>query len=50
MYEKLRDVILTAYVMFVIGVPHFVTLSRGMKLVTIEYLPAVLPHSYIKVL
>lgn len=38
--EKLRDVILTADVMFVNGLPHFVTLSRGIKLVTIEYLPS----------
>jgi len=40
MYEKLRDVVLTADVMFVNGLPHFVTLSRGIKLITIEFLPS----------
>ena len=40
MYEKLRDVILTADVMFVNGWPNFVTLSRGIKLITIEFLPS----------
>jgi hypothetical protein len=40
LYERTRDVILTAYVMFVDGLPFFVTLSRGIKLVTLEFLPS----------
>jgi hypothetical protein len=40
LYERLRDVILTADVMFANGLPFFVTLSRDIKLRTIEYLPS----------
>jgi hypothetical protein len=40
LYERTRDVILTADVMFVDGLPFFVTLSRGIKLVTLEFLPS----------
>eukprot|EP00956_Cyclotella_meneghiniana_P009213 scaffold12647_cov40-Cyclotella_meneghiniana.AAC.2 len=40
MYERLRDVILTADVMFVNGLPFFVTLSRDIKLGTLEFLPS----------
>ena len=40
MYERLRVVVLTADVMFVNGLPFFVTLSRGIKLITVEFLPS----------
>jgi hypothetical protein len=40
LYESLRDVVLTADVMFVNGLPFFVTESRGIKLRTIEFLPS----------
>eukprot|EP00956_Cyclotella_meneghiniana_P038953 scaffold162906_cov46-Cyclotella_meneghiniana.AAC.1 len=40
LYERLRDVVLTADVMFVNGLPFFVTLSRDIKLGTLEFLPS----------
>ena len=40
LYEKLRDVTLAADVMFVNGLPFFITLSRGIKLITIQFLPS----------
>ena len=40
LYEQLRDVVLAADVMFVNGLPFFVTLSRGIKLLTIKFLPS----------
>ncbi len=40
LYERLRDVVLAADVMFVNGLPFFVTLSRGIKLLTTEFLPS----------
>eukprot|EP00956_Cyclotella_meneghiniana_P028301 scaffold65295_cov71-Cyclotella_meneghiniana.AAC.14 len=40
LYERIREVVLAADVMFVDGLPFFVTLSRGIKLFTIEYLPS----------
>ena len=39
-HERTKDVILTADVMFVDGLPFFVTLSRGIKLITLEFLPS----------
>jgi hypothetical protein len=40
LYEKLRDVTLCADVMFVNGLPFFVTVSRGIKLYTAEFTPS----------
>lgn len=40
LYERIQEVVLAADVMFVDGLPFFVTLSRGIKLFTIEYLPS----------
>ena len=40
LYEKLRTVVLAADVMFVNGLPFFVTQSRGIKLMTVEFLPS----------
>ena len=40
LYEQLKEVTLCADVMFVNGLPFFVTLSRHIKLVTIEFLPS----------
>ena len=40
LFERIREVVLTADVMFVNGLPFFVTLSRGIKLWTIEFLPS----------
>eukprot|EP00956_Cyclotella_meneghiniana_P035517 scaffold115573_cov38-Cyclotella_meneghiniana.AAC.1 len=40
LFERIREVVLAADVMFVDGLPFFVTLSRGIKLFTIEYLPS----------
>ena len=36
LYERIREVVLAADVMFVDGLPFFVTLSRGIKLFTID--------------
>jgi hypothetical protein len=40
LYERIKNVTLTADVMFVNGLPFFVTLSRDIKLVSIEFLPS----------
>jgi hypothetical protein len=40
LYERVRDVVLAADVMFVNGLPFFVSLSRGIKLLTIEFTPS----------
>eukprot|EP00956_Cyclotella_meneghiniana_P039180 scaffold167175_cov42-Cyclotella_meneghiniana.AAC.1 len=40
LYEKVRDVTLCADVMFVNGLPFFVTVSRGIKLYTAEFTPS----------
>ncbi|KAL7504016.1 hypothetical protein ACHAXN_001720, partial [Cyclotella atomus] len=40
LYERLKEVILTADVMFVNGLPFFITLSRGIKLITTEFTPS----------
>eukprot|EP00956_Cyclotella_meneghiniana_P026461 scaffold57247_cov37-Cyclotella_meneghiniana.AAC.7 len=40
LYEKLRDVTLCGDVMFVNGLPFFVTVSRGIKLYTAEFTPS----------
>ena len=40
LYERLRDVVLTADVMFVNGLPFFVSRSRAIKLITSEFLPS----------
>ena len=40
LYEKLKDVELTADVMFVNGLPFFVTLSRVIKLITAKFQPS----------
>jgi hypothetical protein len=39
LYEKVVDVTLTADVMFVNGLPFFITQSRGIRMLTIEFLP-----------
>eukprot|EP00804_Cyclotella_cryptica_P001980 CCRYP_007408-RA/>CCRYP_007408-RA protein AED:0.36 eAED:0.34 QI:0/0/0/1/0/0/3/0/377 len=39
LYERLRNVTIAADVMFVNGLPFFVTVSRGIKLVTAKFLP-----------
>jgi hypothetical protein len=43
LFERLRDVTLTADLMFVNGLPFFVTLSRGIKMGTTEFTPSALP-------
>ena len=40
LYEKLRDVTLAADVMFVNSLPFFVTVSRGIKMITVQFLPS----------
>ena len=40
LYEKLRDVTLTADVMFCNGLPFFVSISRDIKLITVQFLPS----------
>ena len=40
LYEKLRDVTLTADVMFVNSLPFFITVSRRIKLITVQFLPS----------
>ena len=40
LYEKLRDVTLAADVMFVNSLPFFVTVSRSIKMVTVQFLPS----------
>eukprot|EP00804_Cyclotella_cryptica_P009344 CCRYP_009005-RD/>CCRYP_009005-RD protein AED:0.36 eAED:0.36 QI:20/0.12/0.11/1/0/0/9/0/1019 len=40
LFERIRNVTLAADVMFVNGLPFFVTLSRDIKLITIEFLPS----------
>ena len=39
-YERIKNVTLAADVMFVNGLPFFVTLSRDIKLVSVEFLPS----------
>ena len=38
-YERYKDIVLTADVMFVNGIAFLVTLSRGIRLYTTEHLP-----------
>eukprot|EP00804_Cyclotella_cryptica_P011815 CCRYP_021222-RA/>CCRYP_021222-RA protein AED:0.36 eAED:-0.92 QI:0/-1/0/1/-1/1/1/0/432 len=40
LFERIKNVTLTADVMFVNGLPFCVTLSRDIKLITIEFLPS----------
>jgi hypothetical protein len=40
LYEKVINVTLTADIMFVNGLPFFITQSRGIRLLTIEFLPS----------
>jgi hypothetical protein len=40
LYEQIQDVVLAADVMFVNGLPFFVSLSRGIKLFTVEFTPS----------
>jgi hypothetical protein len=40
LYERVHDVVLAADVMFVNGLPFFVSLSRGIKLLTVEFTPS----------
>jgi hypothetical protein len=40
LFEQIKNVTLTADVMFVNGLPFFVTLSRGIKLVSAQFLPS----------
>ena len=40
LFERIRNVTLAADVMFVNGLPFFVTLSRDIKLITLEFLPS----------
>eukprot|EP00804_Cyclotella_cryptica_P007870 CCRYP_001432-RA/>CCRYP_001432-RA protein AED:0.43 eAED:0.43 QI:0/0/0/1/1/1/2/0/246 len=40
LFERIHNVTLAADVMFVNGLPFFVTLSRHIKLITIEFLPS----------
>ena len=38
-YERYKDIVLTADVMFVNGIAFLVTLSRGIRLYTTEHIP-----------
>jgi hypothetical protein len=40
LYERLKIVTLAADVMFVNGLPFFITKSRGIKLITVQFLPS----------
>ena len=40
LFEQIKNVTLAADVMFVNGLPFFVTLSRGIKLVSAQFLPS----------
>ena len=40
LFERIQNVTIAADVMFVKGLPFFVTLSRYIKLITIEFLPS----------
>ena len=40
LYERIKNVTLTADVMFVNGLPFFVTMSRDIKMVSVEFLPS----------
>jgi hypothetical protein len=40
LYERIKNVTLTADVMFVNGLPFFVTMSRDIKIVSVEFLPS----------